>query len=218
MVAAAIGSLSSPRMTRKSTPGHGSTHRARVGTCVRRGFRRAPSLVPPVRARSALAPHPRSVPDVVSEFMLQQTQVHGWRRTTIASWSGTPPSRRWRARSRAWCGRAGKVWATIGGRRTCTASRGGGAGARRGDSEDPAVLRRLPGVGRYTAGAVASFAFERRPRRWIPTSPGCIRRAFHPSLAPRRSTAPSGRRRRRLPRRRGPPPGPSIRPSWSWAP
>ena len=28
--------------------------------------------------------------------------------------------------------------------------------------DDPALLRELPGVGRYTAGAIACFAFERR--------------------------------------------------------
>lgn len=43
---------------------------------------------------------------------------------------------------------------------------------------DPAVLRTLPGVGRYTAGAVASFAFERRVAA-VDTNVGrVIRRAF----------------------------------------
>jgi A/G-specific adenine glycosylase len=45
---------------------------------------------------------------------------------------------------------------------------------------DPAELRRLPGVGRYTAGAVASFAFE-RPAPAVDTNVArVIRRAFHP--------------------------------------
>jgi A/G-specific adenine glycosylase len=48
---------------------------------------------------------------------------------------------------------------------------------------DPAVLVRLPGVGRYTAGAVASFAFE-RPTPAIDTNVArVLRRAFHPALA-----------------------------------
>ena len=45
---------------------------------------------------------------------------------------------------------------------------------------DPQELRRLPGVGRYTAGAVASFAFE-RPAAAVDTNVArVIRRAFHP--------------------------------------
>lgn len=41
-------------------------------------------------------------------------------------------------------------------------------------------LRRLPGVGRYTAGAVASFAFERRTPAIDTNVARVIRRAFHP--------------------------------------
>jgi A/G-specific adenine glycosylase len=45
---------------------------------------------------------------------------------------------------------------------------------------DTEALRRLPGVGRYTAGAVASFAFEQSTPA-IDTNVGrVIRRAFHP--------------------------------------
>jgi A/G-specific adenine glycosylase len=45
---------------------------------------------------------------------------------------------------------------------------------------DPDELRKLPGVGRYTAGAVASFAFERAEPA-VDTNVGrVIRRAFHP--------------------------------------
>ena len=45
---------------------------------------------------------------------------------------------------------------------------------------DPTELRRLPGVGRYTAGAVASFAFE-RPSAAVDTNVArVLRRAFHP--------------------------------------
>jgi len=45
---------------------------------------------------------------------------------------------------------------------------------------DPAVLRSLPGVGRYTAGAVASFAFERATPAVDTNVARVIRRAFHP--------------------------------------
>jgi A/G-specific adenine glycosylase len=45
---------------------------------------------------------------------------------------------------------------------------------------DPEELRQLPGVGRYTAGAVASFAFERATPA-VDTNVGrVLRRAFHP--------------------------------------
>ena len=45
---------------------------------------------------------------------------------------------------------------------------------------DPGELVRLPGVGRYTAGAVASFAYE-RPAPAVDTNVArVIRRAFHP--------------------------------------
>lgn len=44
---------------------------------------------------------------------------------------------------------------------------------------DPEELRRLPGIGRYTAGAVASFAFE-RPVPAVDTNVArVIRRVFH---------------------------------------
>jgi len=50
---------------------------------------------------------------------------------------------------------------------------------------DPAELRQLPGVGRYTAGAVASFAFE-RPVAAVDTNVArVLRRAFHPRTRPR---------------------------------
>ena len=51
---------------------------------------------------------------------------------------------------------------------------------------DPAVLAGCcPGVGRYTAGAVASFAYERATPAIDTNVARVIRRAFHPRL-PRR--------------------------------
>ena len=66
---------------------------------------------------------------------------------------------RWRRpASRTSCG-AGKGWVTTAEIGSCTkpriiATRYGGEFPR-----DPAVLRSLPGIGRYTAGAVLSIAF-----------------------------------------------------------
>ena len=48
---------------------------------------------------------------------------------------------------------------------------------------DPEALRRLPGVGRYTAGAVASFAFERATPAVDTNVARVLRRAFHPRAA-----------------------------------
>jgi A/G-specific adenine glycosylase len=47
---------------------------------------------------------------------------------------------------------------------------------------DPVHLVRLPGVGRYTAGAVASFAYERATPAIDTNVARVIRRAFHPRL------------------------------------
>lgn len=59
---------------------------------------------------------------------------------------------------------------------------------------DPAVLRTLPGVGRYTAGAVASFAFERRAAA-VDTNVGrVIRRAFVGRRRTARGAANGGRK------------------------
>jgi len=45
---------------------------------------------------------------------------------------------------------------------------------------DPAELVQLPGIGRYTAGAVASFAYERSAAAVDTNVARVIRRAFHP--------------------------------------
>jgi A/G-specific adenine glycosylase len=47
---------------------------------------------------------------------------------------------------------------------------------------DPAALVRLPGVGRYTAGAVACFAYERATPAVDTNVARVIRRVFHPRL------------------------------------
>jgi A/G-specific adenine glycosylase len=47
------------------------------------------------------------------------------------------------------------------------------------------ALRRLPGVGRYTAGAVASFAYERSAPAVDTNVARVLRRAFHPRTPPK---------------------------------
>ncbi len=60
---------------------------------------------------------------------------------------------------------------------------------------DPAALQRLPGVGPYTAGAVATFAYE-RPSAAVDTNVSrVLRRVFRPR---RRNGAPADRRVREL--------------------
>jgi A/G-specific adenine glycosylase len=50
---------------------------------------------------------------------------------------------------------------------------------------DPVALRRLPGIGAYTAGAVASFAYERRAPLVDTNVARVLRRVFAPRLDPR---------------------------------
>ncbi len=52
---------------------------------------------------------------------------------------------------------------------------------------DPAELRALPGIGPYTAGAVASFAYERRAALVDTNVARVLRRVFAPSADPKSS-------------------------------
>lgn len=144
---------------------------------------------------------------LVSEFMLQQTQVsrveayyHRFleRYPTVAALAGSEPA----TVRESWAGlgyyrRAANLHRLA---RTVVEQHAGVI------PEDPAVLVRLPGVGRYTAGAVASFAYERATPAIDTNVARVIRRAFHPRLGGR------GAERRLwqtgaaiIPRRRGPP-------------
>jgi A/G-specific adenine glycosylase len=61
---------------------------------------------------------------------------------------------------------------------------------------EPEELVRLPGVGRYTAGAVASFAYERAAPAVDTNVARVLRRAFHPrSERPGANRAAAGDRR-----------------------
>jgi A/G-specific adenine glycosylase len=119
---------------------------------------------------------------LVAEVMLQQTQVarvleryDGFLREfpTLDSVARSRPARV----MEAWTGlgyyaRARNLQALA---RTVTSD----AGAL---PSDPAELRQLPGIGAYTAGAVASFAYERRAPL-VDTNVGrVLRRVFAPRL------------------------------------
>jgi A/G-specific adenine glycosylase len=52
---------------------------------------------------------------------------------------------------------------------------------------EPSSLRRLPGIGAYTAGAVSSFAFERRAALVDTNVARVITRVFAPRLHPKRA-------------------------------
>jgi A/G-specific adenine glycosylase len=126
---------------------------------------------------------------VVSEFMLQQTQVsrveayyHRFleRYPTIHSLAAAPAA----AVRESWDGlgyyrRAGNL------HRLAQAVVERYAGVL---PSEPAVLATLPGVGPYTAGAVACFAYERVAATVDTNVARVIRRVFHPKL-PRGSQA-----------------------------
>jgi A/G-specific adenine glycosylase len=52
---------------------------------------------------------------------------------------------------------------------------------------DPTALRSLPGIGAYTAGAVASFAYERRVPLVDTNVARVLRRVFAPRIDPKSS-------------------------------
>ena len=124
---------------------------------------------------------------LVSELMLQQTQVSRvvefydrflTRFPTLESLAASP-ARRVR---NAWDGlgyyaRARNLHALA---RTVVAE-----GSPATLPADPVALRALPGIGQYTAGAVASFAFERRASLVDTNVERVLRRVFAPRLAPK---------------------------------
>lgn len=118
---------------------------------------------------------------LVSEFMLQQTQVS---RVTeyYARFLGRYPTVQHLAEARPQEVR--EVWEGLGYyRRASNLHRLAQVVVQERNGEiprDTEELRRLPGVGRYTAGAVSTFAYEMATPA-IDTNVGrVIRRAFHP--------------------------------------
>lgn len=124
---------------------------------------------------------------LVSELMLQQTQVsrvldyyHRFleRFPTLERLAASPPTQV----REAWAGlgyyaRARNLHALA------IAVTRDGSGVL---PDDPATLRTLPGVGAYTAGAVASFAFERRAALVDTNVARVLARVFAPRLHPKR--------------------------------
>jgi A/G-specific adenine glycosylase len=123
---------------------------------------------------------------LVSEFMLQQTQVsrveayyHRFleRYPTVEALAGSE------------AGMVRESWAGLGYyRRAANLHRLAQEVVREHAGvipADPELLVLLPGVGRYTAGAVASFAYERATPAIDTNVARVIKRAFHPRLAAR---------------------------------
>ncbi|MDX2122955.1 MAG: hypothetical protein SF070_18085 [Gemmatimonadota bacterium] len=116
---------------------------------------------------------------LVSEFMLQQTQVARVREYYPRFLARYPTIH---ALARATPAGVHAVWQGLGYyRRAANLHRLARTVVADFDGvlpEDPVALRRLPGVGRYTAGAVATFAFE-QAHPAVDTNVGrVIRRAF----------------------------------------
>jgi A/G-specific adenine glycosylase len=159
-------------MRRDNTPTHALVFRRRLLAWFRRHGRDLPWR----RTRD-----PYRI--VVSEFMLQQTQVSrvvGYydrflrRYPTIESLASASPRT------------VRETWEGLGYyRRATNLQRLARAVVGELDGcipSDPAELRRLPGVGRYTAGAIATFAFERSTAAVDTNAARVLQRVFHPRL------------------------------------
>ena len=168
--------MTSPRLPR--APRVPDDQRHQFGRRLRRWFRANGRDLPWRRTRD-----PYRV--LVSELMLQQTQVarvleryDGFLREfpTLASIARSRPARV----MEAWSGlgyyaRARNLHALA---RTVVAADGA-------LPSTPLELRQLPGIGAYTAGAVASFAYERRAPLVDTNVARVLRRVFAPRLDPR---------------------------------
>ncbi|MDQ4080310.1 MAG: A/G-specific adenine glycosylase [Gemmatimonadota bacterium] len=153
--------------------------RRRFGRQLRRWFRANGRDLPWRRTRD-----PYRI--LVSELMLQQTQVSRVLERyddflrefpTLASVASAPRARV----MEAWSGlgyyaRARNLHALA---RAVTDDAG--------LPSDPDALRKLPGIGAYTAGAVASFAYERRAPLVDTNVARVLRRVFAPRLDPKTS-------------------------------
>jgi A/G-specific adenine glycosylase len=124
---------------------------------------------------------------LVSELMLQQTQVSRvlpkyeeflGRFPTLGHVAAAQPAHV----MEAWSGLGYYARARNLHRLARHVTRDGGAGAL---PADPALLRTLPGIGAYTAGAVASFAYERRAPLVDTNVARVLRRVFAPHLDPK---------------------------------
>lgn len=123
---------------------------------------------------------------LVSELMLQQTQVsrvvtrYGEfleRFPTLAHIARAKPARV----TEAWEG-LGYYARARNLHRLAREVTEGGREPQRTLPRDPEALRKLPGIGAYTAGAVASFAYERRAALVDTNVARVIKRAFVPDV------------------------------------
>jgi A/G-specific adenine glycosylase len=168
-------------MARKSTPrrpGAAPPHAAIFRRRLLRWFRRHGRDLPWRRTRD-----PYHI--TVAEFMLQQTQVsrvEAYYRRFLERY----PTVEALARSQPATVR--EAWDGLGYyRRAANLHRLARTVVERHDGiipSDPAHLLALPGIGRYTAGAVASFAYQRATPAIDTNVARVIRRAFLPRLAP----------------------------------
>ena len=130
---------------------------------------------------------------LVSELMLQQTQVSRVL-TKYAEFLARFPTLHHVARStprrvmEAWSGLGYYARARNLHRLAVEVTDRGRAG-RATLPSDPAALRALPGIGAYTAGAVASFAYEVRTPLVDTNVERVLRRVFAPHLAPKSAAA-----------------------------
>ncbi len=161
-------------MPAKSTPNRPPATALEFRRRLLRWFRRHGRDLPWRRTRDPYAV-------LVSEFMLQQTQVSRveefWPRflarfpTVEALARARPASVRESWEGLGYYRRAANLHALA---RVVTKEQAGTIPSETG------ALQRLPGVGRYTAGAVASFAYERAEPAVDTNVARVLRRAFHP--------------------------------------
>lgn len=124
---------------------------------------------------------------LVAELMLQQTQVSrvvGYYRAFLRRFPTLESV------SQARPGRVREAWEGLGyyarARNLHRLARElHGSGGTREFPADPAALRQLPGIGAYTAGAVASFAFGRRAALVDVNVARVLTRVFAPRLSPK---------------------------------
>jgi A/G-specific adenine glycosylase len=123
---------------------------------------------------------------LVSELMLQQTQVSRVV-TKYGEFLGQFPTLAHVARAHS--GRVMEAWEGLGYyararnlHRLAVEVTDGGNEPDRELPADPSALQALPGIGAYTAGAVASFAYERRAALVDTNVARVLRRVFAPSV------------------------------------
>ena len=178
-MAAALSRSATPRQRpRRTGPRLDPDALTAFGTKLRAWYRRHARDLPWRRTRDPYA-------ILVSELMLQQTQVsrvldfyHRFleRFPTVEALAGARESQ------------VVTQWEGLGyyarARNLHKLSR---AVVREGFPTEPEGLRRLPGIGAYTAGAVATFAFERRAALVDTNVARVLTRVFAPRLHPKRA-------------------------------